>query len=390
MMVFSGRIWAIMMILLHYCSYPSDGYHLSPSSSFLFHWRLPLGKLNQMLDTTNNSSVETCVNHLGNNDLVHNTPSGIINLRNTCYMNSVLQSLFHCLPFRHALSETSFEESSVAYATQQLFKALASSQSNDNSDEIVFCMKELVNRLEIDTRIQEDAQEFFLKLINAIDESKTIDGSTNPKIKGIFTGSMNQVIECLNVNFNKTRSQKFLDLSIKVDGNEDLIDGIYDLLKLEMLVGENQYKAGVHGYQDATRRCIIDKLPEVLFVHLKRFEYDSDTQTLKKIGSAMSFPFELDLSELDKEKDKSAVYDLVSVIVHEGSLSFGHYTSLSRVELSQEENKDPSKPAWYEFNDHVVNRIQEDDVKKIGFGETRRSIMSSKNAYLLLYVRRKT
>lgn len=379
------RTRSIIVILLYSSLYLSYVHSISLFSHVFFNWKLPLGKLNKMLVTLNQSAVQLNEYEPVCNESICHEPSGIMNLRNTCYMNSVLQSLFYCLPFRNALLESSYDQASVAYATQQLFKALVEWSSSSSNEKITRCMKDLVDRLGIDIRIQEDAQEFFLKLINSIDESKTTDGLSNPKIKNLFSGTMVQTIECVNVNFTKKRSQSFLDLSIKVDGNQDLLDGIHDLLEPEMLVGENQYKAGVHGYQDAARRSIIENLPDILFVHLKRFEYDNEAQTLKKIGSAMSFPFEL--TGLDKE----SIYDLVSVIVHEGSLNFGHYTSLSKVELPDQTDgsQTNSTSVWYEFNDHLVNKLQEDDVKKIGYGETRRSLLSSKNAYVLLYVRRK-
>jgi hypothetical protein len=45
-------------------------------------------------------------------------------------------------------------------------------------------------------------------------------------------------------------------------------------VQVEMLVGENKYDAEKFGHQDAKRGVLLDALPPVLQLHLKRFDFD--------------------------------------------------------------------------------------------------------------------
>jgi hypothetical protein len=56
--------------------------------------------------------------------------------------------------------------------------------------------------------------------------------------------------------------------------------------EVEMMVGDNQYKAEGHGLQDARKGVLFDGLPPVLQLQLKRFEYDFQRDTMVKVRCA--------------------------------------------------------------------------------------------------------
>ena len=115
-------------------------------------------------------------------------------------------------------------------------------------------------------------------------------------------------------------------------------------------------------------------LPHVLILQLKRFTYDS--HSYEKINTYVSFPLnELNLidylakAEHDRSRDPSSTtYDLVAVANHMGTMSSGHYTTFAKYCANDQ---------WYSFDDTSVQRLA-----------SAREVIT-RNAYILVYVRRK-
>jgi ubiquitin C-terminal hydrolase len=129
------------------------------------------------------------------------------------------------------------------------------------------------------------------------------------------------------------------------------------------------------------------------------YQISSCHYLLSQIGDTLEFPLELDmrpymkktvknpfLGDLDTEiqKDKGIkardVYKLSSVVVHEGSATFGHYVCYAR--------PDPlnTPESWIKLNDQSVCDVTFRDVCNTAYGSNNSGKISS-NAYLLFYVR---
>ncbi len=123
--------------------------------------------------------------------------------------------------------------------------------------------------------------------------------------------------------------------------------------KVELLTGNNQYRAEVHGLQDARKGTRFVSLPPVLQLQLKRFEYDPERDTMIKINDRFEFPEILDLTQFLSEaaaekvdpnetaaeqkgcaaastEHPAPVYSLHSVLVHSGNVHGGHYYAYIR------------------------------------------------------------
>jgi ubiquitin carboxyl-terminal hydrolase 7 len=105
-------------------------------------------------------------------------------------------------------------------------------------------------------------------------------------------------------------------------------------------------------------------LPSVLQCHLKRFQYDWQTDVMSKINDRFSFPEVLDLASVctdvkDSEK-QSTVYDLQAVVVHAGKYGSGHYYAYVRPDILRDE--------WYRFNDHEVVKVSFQEVTNDSYG----------------------
>lgn len=119
---------------------------------------------------------------------------------------------------------------------------------------------------------------------------------------------------------------------------------------------------------NATKKHELLTLPKYLTLQLKRFNFDSTIH--RKIDTFVKYPVkDLDLSEFlsnPKEKEK-AIYDLIAVSNHTGSLTGGHYTTVAKNFLDHQ---------WYDFNDSSVYPVEDE-----------KSIVT-RNAYLLIYGRK--
>ena len=79
------------------------------------------------------------------------------------------------------------------------------------------------------------------------------------------------------------------------------------------------------------------KFPPVLCLHLLRFEYDYNLSQHRKINDSYSFDYRLDLSEfLEKPGCSSCSYKLLSILVHSGDNSSGHYVSFINPNLDEQ------------------------------------------------------
>jgi ubiquitin C-terminal hydrolase len=107
----------------------------------------------------------------------------------------------------------------------------------------------------------------------------------------------------------------------------------------------------------AYKRFDVWTTPDVLIIHLKRFQYTPGGYTMhrQKIDDLVDFPIEgLDLAPFMQRcgapvhSEAPPVYDLYAVSEHTGSLRGGHYTTVAR-------NSENGK--WYDFNDGSVREV---------------------------------
>ncbi|KAL0604042.1 Ubiquitin carboxyl-terminal hydrolase 33 [Plecturocebus cupreus] len=131
------------------------------------------------------------------------------------------------------------------------------------------------------------------------------------------------------------------------------------------LKGDNMYSCEkCKKLRNGVKFCKVQKFPEILCIHLKRFRHELMFST--KISTHVSFPLEgLDLQPfLAKDSPAQIVtYDLLSVICHHGTASSGHYIAYCRNNLNN---------LWYEFDDQSVTEVSE-------------SIVQNAEAYVLFY-----
>ncbi|XP_024545435.1 ubiquitin carboxyl-terminal hydrolase 13 isoform X1 [Selaginella moellendorffii] len=327
--------------------------------------------------------------------------TGFVGLKNqgaTCYMNSLLQTLYHLPFFRKAVyhmptTEHDVPSSSIPLALQSLFYKI---QYSDTS----VATKDLTRSFGWDTYdsfMQHDVQELNRVLCEKL-EDKMKSTAVEGTIQQLFEGHHMNYIECINVDYKSTRKESFYDLQLDVKGCKDVYASFDKYVEVEKLEGDNKYHAEQHGLQDARKGVLFVDFPPVLQLQLKRFEYDFVRDTMVKINDRYEFPLQLDLDRengkyLSPDADRGVrnLYSLHSVLVHSGGVHGGHYYAFIRPTLSDQ---------WYKFDDE---RVTKEETKRVleeqyggeeelpqanpGFNNTAFKFTKYSNAYMLVYVR---
>ena len=296
--------------------------------------------------------------------------TGYVGLNNqgaTCYLNSLLQSYFTTKIFRKLVyqiptSTVSSSEVSVPLALQRIFYLLSSSNDPVGTMELT----KSFGWDSLDAFTQHDVQELNRILMDKLEiamKGSPIENSLND----IFVGKMKSYIRCVNVPYESSRVEDFWDIQLNVKGFKNLQESFKNYIEIEMLDGENKYQAGdEHGYQDAKKGVVFQSFPPVLHLQLKRFEYDFMVDDLVKIDDLCEFPDKIDLKpyldeDLDPEqRNQDWNYKLHGVLVHQGSISNGHYYAMIKP------NSDDS--TWLRYDDDKVWKVTPTQVFQENFG----------------------
>jgi len=310
--------------------------------------------------------------------------TGYVGLRNngaTCYMNSFLQTIYFTKKLRKAVYALPTDGDdllhSMSLALQKVFydlqfgeqtvftKKLTRSFGWDKPDE--FC--------------QHDIQEFCRILLDKL-ESKMEGTTMEGIIPSLFQGQYVQYVRCRNVDYESRVQQPFYDVPLQVRNSANVTESFRDFCKSEILTGDNLYDAGsVHGLQEAEKGVKFEKFPPVLCLHLLRFEYDYQLGQHRKLNNTYSFDYRLDLNEfLEKPHCSPCSYKLLSILVHSGDNSSGHYVSFINPELDGR---------WFKFDDEIVGHVAAKDAMDRNFGGIETDDYSTFNtsAYMLFYIR---
>nr|CAG4708846.1 unnamed protein product [Naegleria fowleri] len=364
--------------------------------------------------TAGSSSTNTNCNGTSTSITTQNNFVGLANQGATCYLNSLVQSLFHTPEFRYVIFKWRYDaqrdpskERCIPYQLQRLFAFLTLSKRKAVP---TTSLTKSFGWEQSDAFVQHDVQELNRLLFDAIDvsliasrntDNKETQNGHTPKIKeltnfhdvlisDIYSGIMLDYIEAKDHKresgepVGRVREDIYMDLQLVVRSVSSVEEALDNYVKPELLEGNEQWICEELGNKkiDAIKGLKLKTLPYILTLHLKRFDYDLQTWTRIKLGNMVTFPFELDMTKYVTNQSGSYIYDLFAVLIHSGSALGGHYYAYI---------KSFSTGKWYNFNDSNVSEIDAQQVKLM-YGTNDASATgrysSSTNAYMLLYRKR--
>ena len=369
-------------------------------------------KLNEM--TQNNNETEVDVNfRLPSEKLI-----GLRNFGSTCYLNSLLQQFFMIPTFRQDLLnkfKIEFKDKeerrySVIYNMQITFQNLiAGCMSPYPPSRFIRSFLSAFNGEPIQFGIQQDSDEFLSILCDNLEKEAKVYGKEN-FLENSFKGKISNEILSLENEFPyySQSEEPFYRIPLDLKGHKSLEDALDAYIKGEILEGENKYYVEKYKRKISIRKSSsIKKLGNEVIIHLKRFEFDFNTFTNKKLSDYLQFPLKinfkkwtriflrsgdnniskdlLNITEEEKDNlvDDNMEYILTGILVHGGSnLESGHYYSFI---MDQETGK------WHQFNDRQISDFNiEADLEKECFGNPLdQNAQYGKTAYLLFYTKKK-
>ena len=326
--------------------------------------------------------------------------TGMVGLKNqgtTCFLNSLIQSLYFTTAFRKAVYQmpTDVNESARTlgnspYALQRLFLQLQTSETMVYTTELTQSFGWTNDLIYVH---QQDVQELERLLMEKL-EDKMKGSEFERCLPEMFMGKMKTTISCINVDYRSSRTEEFWDLALNIKGPNTLDESFQEYCQSEIMEGDNKYQAEGFGYQDAKKGVLFQSFPSVLHLQLKRFEFDFQRESPIKTNDYMEFPETWDASPYlsdDADRSEPYIYKLHSVLVHSGAIQAGHYYAFIRPEKNGH---------FYKFDDERVTRATLKEAIDENFGgeyptpngapqrsPTQRSFKRATNAYMLVYIR---
>ncbi|KAF4343618.1 hypothetical protein FBEOM_2417 [Fusarium beomiforme] len=286
--------------------------------------------------------------------------AGLLNLSNTCYLNSLMTQLFMNTAFRRfilgcSIYDPANSQQLLSY-TQKLFGHMQESYLRyvDPSN-FANSIKTYDDAL-IDIHNQMDVDEFYNLLLDRWETQ--LSGQDEKRIiKSFYGGQLVQQVKSKECEHISERLEPFSAIQCDIKGKATLAESLQAYVDGEVMEGDNKYKCSTcDRHVDAVKRACLKDVPDNVIFHLKRFDFNLRTLQRSKINDYFSFPDRIDMRpytiehlsnpESDVEED---VFELVGVLVHAGTAESGHYYSYIR-----ERPSSANRPLWVEFNDDLV------------------------------------
>lgn len=295
---------------------------------------------------------------------------GLENSGATCYLNSLLQILFHLNLFRKEVyqlplvdrdlslkglkseNDVTPPSSSIIFGVQQLFYAMQTQNFAVNTKMLTSAFgwsddEELHEQQDVQEMMRlllskiedyiDDLAKYNKKISHEKDEEKVEEkGKSTNLVKNLFCGKLKSKLKCVDVEYESIREEDFYDLQLDLhrhhDGHSpinstsqdnsdnpsnaftdpfDLYHSLHHYFRTEILEGENQYQHPTHGLTNASKTISITHLPPIMTLQLKRFVFDESTYTFVKNHDMCKFPLVLDMKEFIEKDSSESSEDIV-------------------------------------------------------------------------------
>ena len=230
-------------------------------------------------------------------------------------MNSVLQQFFMMPLFRNAilslpipkdLPEEKEDNDNLTFQLIRMFYYLNYSDKGDyNPKNFVYSFKDYDgNPTKIN--IQCDAQEFLSRFIEKVEEILN-KNSLKFLCTNILGGSTLQQVICTNPECGNIseRKENINYLSLDIKNVKDVEECLAKFILEEKI--EDYHCEKCDKKITNIKRVLIDKIPNILIIHLQRIAFSYETFNMEKINSHFSFEKDLNIKKYTVNKDNKDI-----------------------------------------------------------------------------------
>ncbi|KAF8467097.1 hypothetical protein DFH94DRAFT_639094 [Russula ochroleuca] len=383
----------------------------------------------------------------GDAALPHIRPHGLVNTGSMCFSNAVLQLLVHFPPLWNLFRQlgdlkgqrgeggpatgdgaTPLVDATVRFFEEFMNKEKASTrravggEAKKEPDAVdsfeptyIYDATKEKRKLKslLDNR-QQDAEEFFRLYLDALDEELLAllasnsghdpataapgveerevsqSGQTDVVTRG-FTSVESPLMRIFGGKFRSTVRAPNQPDSITIEDWRSLHldiqhNSVYAIENALARISHLQpVQLGPSSLGEASQQVLIEALPPVLVLHLKRFLYDVAADDIVKISKPVQFAPELEIpleimASVSGKSAEPAHYKLYGVLYHHGeSASSGNYT----VDVLHPNEDSSGGEGWLHIDDEAVRAVRHEDV----FGAHDNERVDDRCAYMLFYCR---
>ena len=317
--------------------------------------------------------------------------TGLVNLGNTCFLNSCMQALSHTKELSDIINANEFAplkkdlpENTIIMEWNNLRDVMWLKDGTVSPKRFVHNIQQLAIKKDRELFTgwaQNDLPEFLMFIIDCFHNSlmREVEMSINGKqsneqdkmayqcykmMKNMYKKEYSEMLNIFygihvsnisSVKNGKTLAmtpEPFSTISLPVPSKNET--SIYECMDLycqkERMEGDNAwYNEKTEKKEDIDKGIRFWSLPNILMIDLKRFDMRG-----RKLRQMVQCPLEnIDFSKyVDGYNSSSYVYDLYAICNHSGGLMGGHYTAF----IKNANNN------WYLFNDTVVKKVDKEKI----------------------------
>jgi len=307
-----------------------------------------------------------------NKHTVLNGNTGLVNLGNTCYLNSTMQIISHIPELNNYLNtNTKYNniiETKITLEWLELYNLMWSKNCIICPKKFLFYLRDISSKKNslFSGNDQNDAVEYFYFIIDCFHNSlnntnnlnllKTNNNIINDAIN-LYEKSNNSIIHNLfalftiniylndytnELEFHKIEPSFTIELSIPNEPNITIEKCFEYTFKLEHLP-DLWYDEKTKQNKKIKKHTKICYLPKILVIHLKRWDHN-----LKKNNMIVRYSNILQLNNFTAYIENNSQYELFGIINHQGSVMNGHYYSYIK-----------KNNIWLSFNDEKITSIND-------------------------------
>ncbi|KAG0250074.1 TatD DNase [Mortierella polycephala] len=366
-------------------------------------------------------------------------PGGIINRGNTCYLNSIMQTLRcirECSESMWVFEDTvkrpeessgfaRFREEGFLYEAIIFLRALKTMEELGDTtavhpDGVLAELKRGVSEFKSDG--QQDAGEFLLFVISSFDDAHKLffeevekrglglpkDAMASPykdrrPPRHVFEIGIQKVYQCQTCAATSTVNDTTIDLGVQIDReNEALVHdldwGITESMKTERMNGDNQkFCDNCNSNQDAIVYQHLTSLPSVIILRLQRYHFVPETGITTKLRNGVGCSEIMNFGKWMKDRQPQPDYELCAVIVHTGSnANSGHYYTYIKRDTDiktmvtythNEPCVEERNYGWIRYNDNCVDAMSDEHMQGIFANESSIHTVEQPTPYVYIYRR---